>query len=273
MDILHRIVADTRLLVASRKRVTPIARLEDMPSFSAPALNLSEALRGEGLSVIAEIKKASPSRGVLRGDFNPAQIARQYGHSGAAAISVVTEPTYFKGSLEHLAAARQVTDLPLLRKDFIVDPYQLYEARAFGADAVLLIAAVLDAAELHDLHQAAEALGLSCLVEIYDASELDRIDFDQIRILGVNNRDLRTFSVDIDHSVRIFQALPPTVIKVSESGMSEPADLAYIERNGADAVLIGEAFMKAPEPGKQLRSFLSESRAYLEAAGHLRLVV
>jgi indole-3-glycerol phosphate synthase len=273
MDILHHIVADTRQLVASRKRVTPIAKLEDMPSFSAPCLDLADSLCGEGLSVIAEIKKASPSRGIIRNDFNVAQIANQYGHSGAAAISVLTEPLYFKGSLEHLAIARKATDLPLLRKDFIVDPYQLYEARAFGADAVLLIASVLDASELSDLYEAAVELGLSVLVEIYEISELDRIDFDQVRILGVNNRDLRTFDVDIDHSVRVFQTLPSAVIKVSESGLADPADLAYIERHGANAVLIGEAFMKAPEPGKRLRAFLSESKAFLEAAGHLRLVV
>lgn len=272
MNLLERILADTRALVSGRKKLTPIARLESLPSFSAPTLDFVEALREGDLSIIAEVKKASPTRGLLRGEFNPAWIARQYGHGGASAVSVLTEPLHFLGSLENLAAVRQASDLPLLRKDFVVDPYQLYEARAFGADAVLLIASALEPAELRDLHQTAGALGLGCLVEVHEIEELDKLDLDQVRVVGVNNRDLKTFTVDLARSTDVFQALPPTTVKVSESGMRDPADLAYVRRHGADAVLIGETFMRASEPGLKLRELIARSQALLESDGRLRLV-
>lgn len=261
MTILDRIVDDVRGPLARRKQSTSLADLERRPLFDRAPLDLAEALRGDGLSVIAEIKKASPSKGVIRPDFEPEAFARQYEAHGAAAISVLTDPEHFQGSLDYLEAVRGVSSLPLLRKDFIIDPYQIVEARAYGADAVLLIAAVLERSQLYDLHQAADELGLSCLVELYDIRELDRVDFDQVRILGVNNRDLRTFEVDINHSLEVFRAAPDTVVRVSESGLSRPEDLAHIAEQGIDAALIGEAFMRAEKPGEALGDLLEELKA------------
>ncbi len=264
MTILDTIVEDTRALVARRKRAVPVGRLRDRPAFDRPTLSLERALRRPDLAVLAEIKRASPSQGVIRQAFDVADLARQYEAHGAAAVSVLTEPTHFQGALDHLALARQAIGLPLMRKDFIVDPYQLVEARAFGADAVLLIAAVLDRAQLADLHAAADALGLGCLVEVYEQKELEKIDFGQVKILGVNNRDLRTFAVDDDHSLRVFAAAPEGVVRVSESGLRTAADLAHLRRHGVDAVLIGETFMRAEKPGEALARLRAEVQAMLE---------
>lgn len=253
MTILDRIVADTRTLVAQRKQAVPVRMLEERIEVAGPTRSLEAALRQNHLAVLAEIKKASPSKGVIREDFDVPDLARQYADHGADAASILTEPLHFQGSLDNLALARQAVDLPLLRKDFIIDPYQLFEARAYGADAVLLIAAVLSRDELYDLHQAANELGLDCLVEVYAHTEMDRLDFDQVTMLGVNNRDLRTFEVDINHSLRVFQDAPNAVIRVSESGLRTADDLACLRRHGVDAVLIGETFMRAPHPGQTLR--------------------
>ena len=258
MSVLDRIVADTREALGRRRRDVPLSRLEDGRHFSRTPQPFADALRPDRLAVIAEVKKASPSRGVIREEFDPAGIAEQYDEAGAAAISVLTEPLHFQGSLEHLEAVRRAVGLPLLRKDFIIDVYQLFEARAFGADAVLLIASVLDRAHLHDLLQAAAELELSALVEVYELSELDRIDFDEVSILGVNNRDLRTFEVDVDHSLRVFQHVPAEVVRVSESGLSSAAELRHLRDHGVDAVLIGETFMRANRPGDALRLLLEE---------------
>ncbi len=263
MTILDRIVDDTRALIAKRKQAVPARVLEQRIASAGATRSLEAALRRDHLAILAEIKKASPSKGVIREDFDVPDLARQYEASGAAAVSVLTEPLHFQGSLDNLALARQVVDLPLLRKDFIVDPYQLLEARAFGADAVLLIAAVLSRDELFDLHQAAHELGLDCLVEVYERSEIDRLDFDQVKILGVNNRDLRTFEVDINHSPRVFEDAPADVVRVSESGLRAADDLAHLRRHGVDAVLIGETFMRAAEPGKTLRALQADVSSIL----------
>lgn len=252
MTILDRIVADTRALVEARKQKTPVSRLQGGDRFLRSPLSLEDALGREGLSIIGEIKKASPSKGLIRPDFQPVDLARAYERAGAAAISVLTEPLHFQGSLDDLSAVRDLVSLPLLRKDFIIDAYQLYEARACGADAVLLIAAVLDRIHLKDLLQAAGELGLSALVEVYELHELDRIDFDAVTIVGVNNRDLRTFEVDINHSVRVFGHVPDTVLRVSESGLQSAAELNYLHERGVDAVLIGETFMRSDDPGRAL---------------------
>lgn len=252
MSILDRIVADTRQLIANRKAEISIGTLESMPLYNAPRKDFELALGGDALAIISEIKKASPSKGIIREDFDPTRIAAQYTAFGAQAISVLTEPLHFQGQLKFLADVRETTTLPLLRKDFILDPYQLFEARAHGADAVLLIATILDKKQLYDLHQAANALNLDCLVEVYAAEEIDRLDFDQVRILGVNNRDLRTFTVDLNHSINVFNAAPADVIKVSESGIETGRDLQYLQAHGSDAVLIGETFMRAPNPGEKL---------------------
>ncbi|GIV60265.1 indole-3-glycerol phosphate synthase TrpC [Rhodocaloribacter litoris] len=260
--LLDQIVAATREVIQRRRAEVPPAELEASPFFHGPTLSLERALRREHLAVIAEIKKASPSRGVIRPDFDVADLARQYKAAGADAVSVLTEPAFFQGSPEHLALARRTIDLPLLRKDFILDPYQLVEARALGADAVLLIAAVLERDRLHDLHQAATELGLSCLVEVHDLAELDRIDFDQVRILGVNNRNLRTFAVNVDHALEVFAHVPEGIVRVAESGLRSGRELAYLRAHGVDAVLIGETLMRAPAPGDKLRALRAEAETH-----------
>ena len=263
MTILDRIVEDTRALVARRKQVVPVRVLEERASAVGATRSFEQALRQTNLAVLAELKKASPSKGLIRDDFDAADLARQYDQHGAEAVSVLTEPTYFQGALDNLALARRAIELPLLRKDFIIDPYQLVEARAYGADAVLLIAAVLDRHALYDLHQAAKHLGLDCLVEIYQLEELDKLDFDQVTLLGVNNRDLRTFEVDLNHSLRVFEAAPQGVVRVSESGLKTAEDLAHLRQHGVDAVLIGETFMRAPHPGRALAALKQAVRALL----------
>lgn len=265
MTLLDRIVADTRVLVAERKARVPVRDLEDRPLFPRPTVSLARALRQPHLAVLAELKPASPSQGLLRAPFDVADLARQYADAGAEAISVLTEPLYFRATPDHLQQARAVVALPLLRKDFILDPYQLVEAKAFGADAVLLIATVLDRPALHDLHQAATALGLDCLVEVYAQAELDRIDFDQVTILGVNNRNLHTFEVDLEHAPRVFAHVPPSVVRVAESGMKTADELAFLRRQGLDAVLIGEALMRAEKPGEALAALKQAVAALLDA--------
>ncbi|MEZ4701751.1 MAG: indole-3-glycerol phosphate synthase TrpC [Rhodothermales bacterium] len=265
MSILDRIVGATRELVEARKRETTPAMLEAMPLWATPRRSLEAALRIDDLAIIAEIKKASPSKGVIREDFDPASIAASYAAGGADALSILTEPLFFQGAPENLALARGVASIPLLRKDFIVDAYQLLEARAWGADAVLLIATILDTSQLRDLHQTAGDLGLEALVEIYDPAELDRIDFDQVRILGVNNRNLHTFEVDLAHSARVFAAIPNHVVRVSESGLDTADDLAYVRRHGSDAVLIGESFMRAADPGARLASVRHDLHSLLSS--------
>lgn len=262
--ILDTIVTDTRALVSARKQQVELTALQDRPFYHGPPLPFAEALGTTPMGIIAEIKKASPSKGVLRKDFDVPALAQGYQTHGAAAISVLTEPHHFHGSLDYLAQARAKVATPLLRKDFIIDAYQLHEARAYGADAVLLIAAILDRHELADLHAEANALGLACLVEIYDPAELDKLDFDQIKILGVNNRDLRTFTVNIQHSVDVFRQVPQHVIRVSESGLRDAQDLAYLRTQGIDAVLIGETFMRALDPGLALAQLLAETQRHLD---------
>lgn len=254
MSILDDIIDETREVVQRRKKETPVSELKQRPLYDERApLSLVEALKERGLSFIAEIKKASPSKGTLREDFDPATIARQYVQNEAAAISVLTEPLYFGGSVEHMAWVRaHAPDTPLLRKDFIIDPYQLVEARAIGADAILLIATALDAHRLSDLHAAATELGLSCIVEVYSEDDLEKIDWNQVEILGVNNRDLNTFEVDLEHSLRIFDQVPKSVGRIAESGLSNPETLVRLRQAGVNGVLIGEHFMRADDPGKAL---------------------
>ena len=261
-NILDDIIADTRDLIAQRKRDTPVAELEDRPLYNDhDPLSLVEALQQRGMSFIAEVKKASPSKGIMREPFHPAQIAQSYAANGAAAISVLTEPTRFEGSLESLSWIRaHVEDMPLVRKDFIVDSYQVVEAKAFGADAILLIATALDATQLADLHAQATSLGLSCLVEVYSEDDLEKIDWEQVNIVGVNNRDLTTFEVDIENSLRIFEQVPRSVGRVAESGLSDPETLVRLRKAGVNGVLIGEHFMRADDPGQALTDLRSQAK-------------
>lgn len=262
MSILDDILDDTRTLLEKRKKKTPVSELKQRPFYDErDPLSLVEALKERGMSFLAEVKKASPSKGVIRDDFDPAEIARQYANNGAAAISVVTEPLHFQGSIQHVAWIRaHLPDTPLLRKDFIIDPYQLIEARAVGADAVLLIATALDSSHLSELHSAATELGLSCLVEVYEREDLKKIDWNQVEILGVNNRDLNTFEVDVENSLRIFEHVPNHVGRVAESGLSEPETLVQLRKAGVNGVLIGEYFMRAENPGEALSELRSAGK-------------
>lgn len=263
MTVLDRIVTDVKIALELHKRLTPEHELEAAIRSAGSVRDFESALNGPELAVIAEIKQRSPSKGLLREPFDVQALAKDYTAAGANAISVLTEEDHFGGALSHLALASAYSNRPLLRKDFIIDPYQLYQARAYGADAVLLIAAILEASLLKDLLSLAAELRLACLVEVYDPIELDKIDFDQVSILGVNNRDLHTFEVDIDHSLKVFELIGSEIIKVSESGLRSPADLAYLHRRGVDAVLIGETFMRADNPGVALRSLREKTTTIL----------
>jgi len=263
--ILDKIVANKQIELERWKRELSIEMLSrDLPA--APtgrdfkqALQPSRAAGGNmSLRVIAEIKKASPSKGVLREDFEPVTIAKTYETCGAAAISVLTDNRFFQGSIEYLSAVRAVTTLPILMKDFIIDPYQLYQARAFGADAVLLIAAILDRNRLAALIERADSLGLAALVEIHSADELATALAAGADIIGINNRDLKTFRVTVETTRRLAPLITPGKLIVSESGIdSRQMMQSLAEEAGVHAFLVGEALMRSPDIGAALRSLLN----------------
>jgi indole-3-glycerol phosphate synthase len=258
-DLLATIVAATRRIVEVREQREPLAQL------AAAAGNVplerggfEAALSATGtINVIAECKRRSPAKGVLRADYDPVAIARDYAAAGAAAISVLTEPTFFDGSLDHLSAVRDAVAVPVLRKDFIVSEYQLHEARRAGAHAVLLIVAALRPIELKVLHDHATALGLDVLVEVHDATELAIAVDVGARLIGVNNRNLRTLQVDVHASEELVARLPREVIAVSESGLRTADDLTRLRQMGYRAFLIGERFMTAAAPGAALGELLA----------------
>jgi indole-3-glycerol phosphate synthase len=253
--VLQRILAETRAEVERRKREAPALELPgaDTP----PARSFARALRGEAVSVIAEFKRRSPSAGTLRADASLEQVLGAYERGGAAAVSVLTEQPNFGGSLEDLSAARRACALPLLRKDFIVDGYQLQEARAAGADAVLLIVAALAPSQMAELHAQAGALGLDVLVEVHDEQELASAVDVGARIIGVNNRDLRDFSVDTQRTERLMDAMPADVTVVSESGIRSAEQLQRLGELGVAAVLVGELLMAAADPALALSELRS----------------
>jgi indole-3-glycerol phosphate synthase len=257
-DLLGTIVAATRRAVEVRQEREPLAglaRRADARSGSRGRFHAALS-GGERVNVIAECKRRSPSRGVLRAIYDPVAIARSYAEAGAAAISVLTEPTFFDGSLEHLEAVRAAVGVPVLRKDFIVSEYQLFEARAAGADAALLIVAALRPAELAGLIARADALGLDTLIEVHTGDELGMALDAGARIIGVNNRDLRTLEVDLRTSEALVQRMPRDVVAISESGLRTEADLLRLGALGYRAFLIGERFMAAEDPGGELRGLL-----------------
>ncbi|MDA0684483.1 MAG: indole-3-glycerol phosphate synthase TrpC [Bacteroidetes bacterium] len=256
--ILGQIVRDTEALVASRKRDIKRSDLESMEGFERVPLSLADALRAKGLSIIAEAKKASPSKGVIRESFDPIKIAMAYQKAGAAAISMLTEPLHFQGSIDFLQLVRPELQIPLLRKDFIIDPFQLLEARAYGADAVLLIASCLERPHLAELQEAARELELSVLLELYDPRELDRVDMDSTEIIGVNSRDLRTFEVDLDGALSVLGSLPSSIVRVAESGLRDVDDFVKVRDAEIDAALVGEAFMIEDDPGAALERLKEE---------------
>ncbi|MHC4480854.1 MAG: indole-3-glycerol phosphate synthase TrpC [Planctomycetota bacterium] len=256
--ILDRIVAEKREELAAARRLVPLAGLEARLPHAPPSRPFAEALRGDSLRLIAEVKKASPSRGLLREDFDPVALARSYAEAGAAAVSVLTDEPHFQGSLDHLASIRAALPdgPPLLRKDFLFDPYQLYEARARGADAVLLITAVLDSALLAELLGLATALEMDALVEVHDEPELERALAAGATLIGINNRDLRTFDVDLATTESLRPLIPPETTVVAESGVSTRADIERLQALGVHAVLIGEALVTAPDPAAKIRELM-----------------
>ena len=260
-DLLEAIVAATRHAVGVAERRRPRAVVEEAAARRSVKVGaFREALRAtDRVPVIAECKRRSPSRGVLREDYQPAPVARAYANAGAAAISVLTEPAFFDGGLDHLEAVREAVEVPLLRKDFIVSEYQVAEARAAGADAVLLIVAALDDPTLRRLVVAAGNLELAALVEVHDAAELSRALAAEAEIVGVNNRNLRTLEVDIDASFSLVAAIPEEVTAVAESGIKTAADIVGLRLAGYDGFLVGESLITQPDPGAALRSLLGET--------------
>jgi len=268
VTILDAIVRDKREEVRRRQATVPRAALEAHCRALAPPRDLLAALRPgpEGVRVIAEVKRASPSRGVLAPDLDPVGLARTYAAHGADAVSVLTDEAYFQGSLALLAPIRAAVPVPLLRKDFTLDEYQLWEARAAGADAVLLIVGILAPGHLRDLLAAAAGLGLAALVEVHTAAELEVALGVGARLLGINNRDLRTFETRLETTLELAPRVPPGPIVVSESGIATPEDVRRVVAAGAHAVLVGEALVRAPDPGARLRELRAAGRPAAAAA-------
>ena len=259
VDILRRIVATKRAEVEALR--PKVADLRARAADAEPTRGFGAALAGGGdVSVIAEIKRRSPGAGDIRPGLNPALLARRYQSAGAAALSVLTDEGYFGGALSDLRAARAAVTLPVLRKDFTVDPLQVDEARAAGADAVLLIVRILSQGLLTDLHGRARELGMSALVEVHDAEELDRALSAGAHLVGINNRDLRTFRTDLAVTEGLLAGIPPTCSVVSESGIREGADVARLGEAGVDAVLVGESLLREPDPGAKVEELRGHAR-------------
>ena len=257
--ILNQIVADNLSELEARKRSVPLAELRRVALEQSPPLDFASALRGDHIQLIAEVKKASPSSGIIRSDFDPVEIARIYASNGASAISVLTEAKYFQGSLNHLRDIRDALGdrrLPLLRKDFLRDSYQVYESRAYGADGLLLIVAILAPNELEMLLELSHELNMSCLVEVHNEAELEIALSSGARLIGINNRNLKTFTVDLTVTKRLRPLIPPDKIVVSESGIKNRSDMEKLRQWGVDAVLIGESLMSASDIAAKMRELL-----------------
>jgi len=255
--MLDRIVAQKREEVEQRRKAVTIACLQERIARQKPSPDFALVLKSDHIRLIAEVKQTSPSRGMLRPNFNPIELAQIYSDCGAAAISVLTETNYFMGSIEHLAAINKVVQLPLLRKDFIFDPYQVYESRAYGADALLLIAAILSQRQLKELVSLSHSLGLRCLVEVHNEGEVERAVLSEAEIIGINNRDLNTFAVDINTTHRLRPLIPKEKIVVSESGIRSRSDMEKLRKWRVDAVLVGEALVTAGDVMAKMRELLS----------------
>jgi indole-3-glycerol phosphate synthase len=258
-SILGKIVASKRREIEQSRSCVSERELEARLALAPPVRDFHKALAaGQGVRLIAEVKKASPSAGVLRADFDPVAIARTYVAAGAAALSVLTDEPFFQGRLEHLQAIRAAVEVPILRKDFLLERYQLLEARAAGADAVLLIAEILDDKALPQLIGEAAALGLHTLVELYDPANLPRVLAAGALIIGINNRDLRTFNTRPEHTLELVPKLPAGCLLVSESGIRNRDDVRRLEAAGVHAVLIGETFMRAQDIGAKVRELMQD---------------
>ncbi|NBT14770.1 MAG: indole-3-glycerol phosphate synthase TrpC [Chitinophagia bacterium] len=256
MNILQRIVERKRVEVAERKISNPIEKLKDTALYQRQIFSLVEGLQKNNASgIIAEFKRKSPSKGIINDRVDPIKVTEGYQNAGASAVSILTDADFFGGSEKDLMACRAVLDIPILRKDFVVDRYQLYEAKAIGADLVLLIAACLTPEEVLDLSAEAHAIGLEVLLELHDEDELNHVAKD-VDLVGINNRSLKTFDVDIERSLRMAASIPGTMPKVAESGIDDPAQIRIFKENGYKAFLIGENFMKREDPGKALKEFI-----------------
>ena len=255
--MLDKIVTQKREEVEQRKKAVPIACLQERIARQKPSLDFALALKSDHIRVIAEVKQASPSRGMLRPNFDAIELAQIYAEGGAAAISVLTETNYFMGSIEHLAAIKEVVQLPLLRKDFIFDTYQVYESRAYGANALLLIAAILSQRQLKELVSLSRSLGLRCLVEVHNEGDVERAVLSEAEIIGINNRDLNTFAVDVNTTRRLRPLIPKEKIVVSESGIRSRSDMEKLRKWKVDAALVGEALVTAGDVTAKMRELLS----------------
>jgi indole-3-glycerol phosphate synthase len=254
--ILQKIVENKRQEVARQKEILPIGELRQMLADRPPTRDFEGAIRNRDCAVIAEVKRSSPSKGRIREDFNPVEIAGIYEDHGASAISILTERKFFEGNAAYVPQIRRAVRLPLLRKDFIVDPYQISETRVLGADALLLIARLLEAGELRDFIGFASELGLAALVEVHDEADLEKAVSSGAGIVGINNRDLATFRTDLDVSVRLARRIPQGIAVVSESGINSRGDVETLMREGIHAVLVGESLMREKDIGKKLRELL-----------------
>ena len=260
-DILNRILARKAEEIEQRSRVRPLdelrARAQQQPATRGFVRAIERKLQAGDAAVIAEVKKASPSKGLIRKDFDPAAIARSYEAGGAACLSVLTDVDFFQGSNAYLGEARAACRLPVIRKDFIIDPYQVYEARMIGADAILLIVAALEDGPMIEMANLAHELGMDVLVEVHDIDELERALQTDCQLIGVNNRNLRTFKVSLDTSLELKSAMPGDRIMVTESGIASREDVARMRGAGIHTFLVGESFMRQPDPGVALKAMFA----------------
>ncbi len=256
MTILDEIIAYKKKEVESCKELTSIKELESQEFFKRECLSLKESiLNPERKAIIAEFKRKSPSKGIINDKVKVEDVTSLYSEGGASGLSVLTDFNFFGGSIEDMIAARKKNNIPILRKEFIIDPYQVVEAKAFGADAILLIAAVLEADEIASLFKCANDLGLEVLLEIHDQVELEKIN-DHANLIGINNRNLKTFEVDLENSIRLASMLPKELPKIAESGISNAETIKGLKTKGFDGFLIGENFMKTPNPGIAFQEFV-----------------
>jgi len=257
--ILDDIVEYKKGELKKSSELIPLVELQlKLRNMQSPLDFYSTAIADSSLKVISEIKKASPSKGIICENFDPVKIAKSYEVNGASAISVLTDENFFQGSIDYLSQIRTVVNIPLLRKDFTIDPYQIYEARAHGADIVLLIAAILEKDQIKEYLEIVDSLNMNAIVEIHNHEELDKVIDTGCKIIGINNRNLKTFEVDLSTTVELIKYIPEDILVISESGISDPDDIRMLRKLGVNTFLIGESFMKSDDPGVTLQKYISQ---------------
>ncbi|WP_103327204.1 indole-3-glycerol phosphate synthase TrpC [Bacteroidetes bacterium endosymbiont of Geopemphigus sp.] len=257
MNTLEKIIATKKKKIAEDRQKYPVQTLEKSPYFQRRCYSLCRKLKESTTGIIAEFKRASPSKGIINDKVSVEEVAKGYEQAGASGMSVLTDRTYFNGQDQDLIGARRSVCLPLLRKDFIIDEYQIIAAKSLGADLILLIAEALSKKKLEELAHLARELGLEVLMELHSEKELDKVNED-LNLIGINNRDLKTFSVDIERSAELVKKLPERFIKISESGLSDPSRIVYLQQEGFKGFLIGENFMQSADPGKSCEEFIKK---------------